>query len=256
MAKKRKKDKEAEEKYEFVPPEFDEKQFLTDEMKVTKRLVLVVLYGILFGVLAAIVTIMERNGYLGLFLFLIGIAFLRLFLTTLKIDVSKLTKKNWAENAMWFFFTFLAIWILAVNPPFVDFVGPEVKNISISVDYAGSTLVYNYSMVLQEWQGGGNVSVTNALKYAKAYATSVNISAHVADSSGLAAAPIITLAPNNPVVSVMKETRNHTYYYVINGLTTQFLNNGQIFTFSISATDNNGNQGGLTLPTKAEVVVS
>jgi len=256
MAKKRKKEKEAEDKYDFVPPEFDEKQFLMDEMKSTKRMLLIVAYGVIFGILAAIVTIMERSGYFGLVLLLIGIVFLRYYLSTLKVDVSKLTKKNWAESAMYFFFTFLAIWLIAVNPPFFDNASPEIKNVSISVDYAGSTLVYNYSMIAKEWQSSGNVSVTAALSYAKAHGTGVNISAQVADSSGLLAAPIITLAPNNAQTGSMTDVGNNTYRYTIMSLTNTYLNNGQIFTFSISATDKNSNQGSFTLPTSAEVVVS
>lgn len=256
MAKKRKKEKEAEDKYEFVPPEFDEKQFLMDEMKSTKRLLLIVGYGVLFGVLAAIVTIMERSGYFGLVLFLIGIVFLRYYLSTLKVDVSKLTKKNWAESAMYFFFTFLAIWLIAVNPPFFDNVSPEIKNVSISVVYSGSTLLYNYSMIEKEWKSSSNVSVTAALSYAKAHGTGVNISAHVADSSGLQADPMITLAPNNPQVFSMTSVGNNTFRCSISAFSTLYLNNGQIFTFSISATDNYGNQGSFILPTSAEVDVS
>lgn len=256
MAKKRKKEKEAEEKYEFVPPEFDEKQFLRDEMKATKRVVLIVLYGVLFGVLAAIVTAMERNGYFGLIMLIIGAVFIRYFMQTMKIDVSKLTKRNWAESAMYFFFTFLAIWVLAVNPPFFDYVSPEIKNITLSVGYTGTNLVFNYSMVSQEWQAPDNISLKTALDYARAHGTSVNITAHVADSSGLAGAPVITLAPNNPIVSAMTHVGNYTYSYSIASMSTDYLNNGQIFTFSISATDNHGNQGNFNLPTSAEVVVS
>jgi len=257
MAKKRKKEKEAEEKYEFVPPEFDEKQFLKDEITATKRIVLVVLYGILFGALAAAVTALTKNGYYGFFMFLVGIGFIRYFLITMKIDLSKFTKKNWAESGIYFFFTFLAIWILAVNPPFVDYIGPEVKDISLSIDVDGTMVVYNYSMGTHQWQTAkDNASVMSALWSAFNNSAPVNIYAHVGDSSGLKSAPVITIAPNNPVVSSMTYVENYTYRYSIGSMGLNYLNNGQIFTFSISAEDNNGNQGNFNLPTSAEIVIS
>jgi len=257
MAKKHKKEKEPEEKYEFVPPEFDEKQFLKDEMNATKRVVLVVLYGVLFGVIAAIATAMTRNGYFGFLIFIVGALMIKYFLIAAKLDLSKFTKKNWAENAVWFFFTFLAIWILVVNPPFFDYVAPEIKNIRLTIEAQdGKLIVYNYSKDAQAWQTSkGNMSVASAMLYAYTNHTSVNISAQIADSSGLNGKPVITIAPNTATIAEMSTAGDSKYYYLISGMGPGFLNKGEFFTFSISAGDMHSNQVNFNLPASAEIVV-
>lgn len=261
MAKKRKKETEAEEKYEFVPPEFDEKQFLLDEIKTTKRVVLIVLYGMLFGVLAAVATAVTKNGYFGLMVFLLGVFLIKYFLITMQFDLSKFTKKTWAESVLWFFVTSLAIWILVVNPPFIDNISPEIKNIRLSIDVQGTIIVYNYSFEAQDWQTSAkNMSVEKAMRSAFANATSVSISAQVADSSGLSGNPIITLKPNNPKVGEMTAAGNNRFYYLIN-LTgpasyNTYLNNDEVFTFSISSEDTRNNQGTFDLPTSAQIQVA
>ena len=262
MAKKRKKEMEAEEKYEFVPPEFDEKQFLLDEIKTTKRVVLIVLYGMLFGVLAAVATAVTKSGYFGLMVFLLGVFLIKYFLITMQFDLSKFTKKTWAESVLWFFVTSLAIWILVVNPPFIDNISPEIKNIRLSIDVQGTIIVYNYSAASQNhWQTSAkNTSVEKAMRSAFANATSVSISAQVADSSGLSGNPIITLKPNNPKVGEMTAAGNNRFYYLIN-LTgsasyNTYLNNNEVFMFSISSEDMRNNQGTFDLPISAQIQVA
>ena len=259
MAKKRRKEKE-EEKYEFVPPEFDEKQFLIDEMKTTKRVVLLVLYGALFGVLAGIATAITENGYFGFFLLLIGGAMIRYFLVAIGMDLSKFTKKTWAENAIWYFFTFMAIWVLVVNPPFIDYVEPQIKNVRLTIEVDSAYVVYNctfnYTRSMYVWETGKhNISVVDAMKSAYQYQTSVNISATVADSSGLSGRPIITIAPNTPQGGEMTAASGSRYYFLIGSMTATYLNNGQVFTFSISAGDLANNQANFNLPTSAEIQV-
>ena len=248
MAKKRKKETEAEEMYEFVPPEFDEKQFLLDEIKTTKRVVLIVLYGMLFGVLAAVATAVTKNGYFGLMVFLLGVFLIKYFLITMQFDLSKFTKKTWAESALWFFVTSLAIWILVVNPPFMDYIAPDVKNVRLSVEVNQKFIVYNYSADTQTWQTAkNNISVTAALQSAYQNHSNVTIYAHVADSSGLSAAPMITLSPNSaPKAYSMLGGSNNSYSYAIAGMDLSFIDRGHYFTFSISAIDTLGNQATLT----------
>jgi hypothetical protein len=259
MAKKRKKEKEADEKYEFVPPEFDEKQFLTDEIVTTKRVVLIILYGMVFGILAAFATTATKNGYFGLIILVVGAFLIKYFFATLKFDLSKFTKRTWAESVMWFFFTFLAIWILVVNPPFVDYIAPEIKNVRLSIDVQGTMVVYNYSFETHGWQTSAkNITVVKAMRSAFNNATSFNISAQVADSSGLSGNPVITLNPNNPKVGTMTPAGNNRFNYYIDlvGPTsyTTYLNNGQVFTFSISSEDTTNNQAIFDLKLPSEQI--
>jgi hypothetical protein len=247
MAKKRKKQKKAEEeeKYEFIPPEFDEKQFLKDEMSATKQVLVIVGYGVLMGVLAALATILMSNGIAGLAVLVIGFGTMKTIFSAMKIDLSKFTRKTWLGHAAWFFFTFLAIWILIINPPFTDFASPEVKNVKLAVTVEGvGVLHYNYTFNstsnLFEWHTGKyNMSVTNALKAAYAKGTQVNLTAHIADNERLVGAPTITFVPDNPTVfpTPMSQSSSYTYYYNISAFGMDHLKDGQYFTFQINAED-------------------
>lgn len=252
MAKKKRKEKEPEEKYEFKPPEFDERQFLVDEMSTTKRMVVLVVYGAIFGVIAGIFTIMSKNGYLGFLVLVAGAALMKFYLQLTGIDLSKFTKKTWGESGFSFFFTFLAIWLIAVNPPFYDGVGPEINHIQLSVDVNGKVIVYNYTAGIG-WWSGSTTKITDAMKTALANGAAVNISAHVADSSGLSAAPVITLTPTMPHPYSMTLGSNNSYYLLIPQLTQSDLINGQVFTFSISAVDTVDNKAVFTLDKANEI---
>lgn len=247
MAKKRKKQKKAEEeeKYEFIPPEFDEKQFLKDEMSATKQVLLIVGYGALMGALAALATILTSNGIPGLVVLVAGFGTMKILFNALKFDLSKFTKKTWLGHSAWFFFTFLAIWILLINPPFTDFASPEVKNVRLAVTVDGVGIIhYNYtfnsSSNLFEWHTGKyNMSVTNALKDAYAHNAQVNLSAHIADNDRLVGTPTITFKPDNPSAfpTPMSHAASFSYYYNISAFGVNYLKDGQYFTFQINAED-------------------
>lgn len=263
MAKKRKKQKEVEEeKYEFVPPEFDEKQFLKDEMNATKRIAVTIGYGALFGVIAALLMILTRNGYLGLFLLIIGFWFMRYLFAAMKIDLSKFTRRTWLESGVWFFFTFLAVWILVINPPFVDYAAPEIRDIRLAVAVQGVgiinyNLTYNYTISAYQWQTGKhNMSVASALKFASINNTALSISARIADAGGISGTPTMTLTPNNPQAKSMAYLGNDRYALSIGRLDTSYLENGIIFTFSISAEDPSHNVAQFILPTANEIIVT
>ena len=247
MAKKRKKQKKAEEeeKYEFVPPEFDEKQFLKDEMAATKQILLVVGFGIFMGTLAAVATIAAGNGYLGLILLLAGFVTMKFMFALMGVDIAKLTKKSWAGNIAFFFFTFLAIWILMVNQPFTDLTSPEVKNVRLAVAVeAGVVIHYNYTFNstanAYEWHTGKhNMSVTNALKAAYTSGLPVNLTAHIADNDRIVGIPTITFKPDTPTVlpQPMSQASSYSYYCYIQSFGINNLKDGHSFSFQINAED-------------------
>ena len=245
MAKKRKKQKKAEEeeKYEFIPPEFDEKQFLKDEMSATKQVLIIVAYGALMGLLAAIATILTANGITGLAVLVAGFGTMKILFNAMKIDLSKFTKKTWLGHSAWFFFTVLAIWILLINPPFTDFAAPEVKNVKLAVTVQGGDVIhYNYtfnsSSNLFEWHTGKhNMSVTNALKNAYANSTQVVLTAHIADNDRLVGVPTITFKPDTDPPKPMSLVASFSYSYNISAFGVNYLKDGQYFTFQINAED-------------------
>lgn len=244
MAKKRKKQKkEEEEKYEFVPPEFDEKQFLLDEMSATKRVLLIVGFGVLIGALAGVLTIITANGLFGLVMLIVGFGSMKMLFIWMKFDLSKFKRRTWLENSAWFFFTFLAVWILVINPPFVDFASPEIKNVKLAVTVPGVGVVnYNYTLAnnTYSWQTGKyNMTVSAALQAAYLDHTAVNISAHIADNERLSEVPTISFRPDSPTVlpSQMSLAGGSRYYYSIASFGGTYLKDGHYFSFRMTAID-------------------
>ncbi|MEM2944281.1 MAG: hypothetical protein QW083_04075 [Methanomassiliicoccales archaeon] len=128
MARKKKKEV-VEEEYEFIPPEFDEKAFLENDIRSTKTLLLTTLFAVLCGIIAFLLG--EFNVLLGLVVLFAGIFLLRYLPILIKIKPEELDKKTLLGNGVLFFFLFLGIWILLMNPPFSDHTSPHVTEVAI-----------------------------------------------------------------------------------------------------------------------------
>jgi len=119
MAKKRRRvTSEPEETYEFVPPEFDEREFLLKDQYGTKVLMLTALLAVLVGFVASSlqeVTGLWQIGIALIFLMIIGF---KQFFTLLKFRMDLLENKTLFGNYIMFFFLSLGIWIIFLNAPF------------------------------------------------------------------------------------------------------------------------------------------
>jgi len=197
MAKKRKKEKEKAEEYEFRPPDFSEKEFLKKELKDTKAALYTILYAILFGVIAGLIS-MNTNGLeiVSFMVVFVGIVTLRYFYSFVKVDTSAYTKKNWAGNLATYFFTFLAIWVLMMNPPFADNASPTIENVKVWVTHGANEtyLEYKYSegQHAYQWYVKGDLNPVT-LASTPVHGSSdytVNISARISDNTGVSVCKI------------------------------------------------------------------
>jgi len=121
MAKKRRIiEKQAQEEYEFVPPEFDEEEFIRKDLYGTKVLLVVALYSVIIGVLCSCLqkAFVDVGLWLGLALLFLGIAAIKPLLKLLKFDPELLERKTMVGNVLLYLLLGLGIWILLVNPPF------------------------------------------------------------------------------------------------------------------------------------------
>ena len=122
MAKKRRIiEKEAQEEYEFVPPEFDEEEFIRKDLYGTKILLLVACFSIVIGLLCSCVQKAfggETGIWLGLLLLFLGIAAIKPFLKLVRFDPDLLERKSMVGNTILYLLLGLGVWILMVNPPF------------------------------------------------------------------------------------------------------------------------------------------
>ncbi|MDG6220152.1 MAG: hypothetical protein QCI38_01725 [Candidatus Thermoplasmatota archaeon] len=161
MAKKRRQKDEEKEAPAFVPPFFDEKEFMENEIKNSKIALYIFMLAIAFAVVSMFLTRLGQWSvafFLGV-LFLISIP--NIFMK-LNLDTSHLKKKEWLGNYVMFLFAWIGIWILLCNPPFTDLTYPDVQRLEIYSDYDNGTwasqgfyLEYNPSIGVHYWRTPG-----------------------------------------------------------------------------------------------------
>ena len=132
MARRRK----AEESEDWVPPPFDEVEFMKKEITAAKASVVSVLYAV--GVAAVSYLITLAGLPIVAFFAGFGMIFLLYYLMPLtRVNTANFKRRDWIGHGSIVFFSWLAFWILLLNPPFGDFTRPDI--VSVSVASAGST---------------------------------------------------------------------------------------------------------------------
>ena len=123
MAKKRRiiEKKAQEEDYEFVPPEFDEEEFIRKDLYGTRVLFVVVAFAVIIGILCSCVqkAFTDVGLFLGLLLLFLGVSAIKPLLKLVRFDPELLERKTMVGNYILYLLLGLGIWILLVNPPFM-----------------------------------------------------------------------------------------------------------------------------------------
>lgn len=118
--KKRRVSAKQEEEYEFVPPEFDEKEFILEDLYGTRVLLMVFALAAVIGIVAGCLHHFVNYGqYLGAAILILAAIGLKEFLKLVKVNVDLLEAKSMLGNYAMFIFLALGIWILTINPPFL-----------------------------------------------------------------------------------------------------------------------------------------
>lgn len=146
VAKRNKAEEPAEgEDYQFIPPDFDEDQFIHKEMVSFHTTVTLFFAGIVaaiasWGAFAALDG--ARTGWLvGMVILAITFAFLRPLFRALKIDIAHWARREWIGTGFLMFFTWLAFFIMLVNPPISDFADPQANlYVTPTTPIAGETV--------------------------------------------------------------------------------------------------------------------
>lgn len=119
---------------EFKIPEFDEEEFMKREKRKAKTTFISFSFGILMGIITHFLWINLNESIRWPLCFLLAIAsigFMAKILQILKIDIEKFSKKEWFGSIAFYFFTWLAIFILSINPPFYDASPPKIDAIAL-----------------------------------------------------------------------------------------------------------------------------
>jgi hypothetical protein len=209
MAKKRREKDEGEEP-DFKLPKFDEAKFLAKERRNIKTLFISFIFGIIIAIICfgfwALLSDSVFRWELVLLVGVFNIPWLRYIFIQLKIDLTDFGRKGWFGAYATYFFTWLILFAVLVNPPFYDDEAPIIE-----------------SVVLPQIQEPGGTILIATL---------------IIDNTGIMQDQIefTITTPNNSRI-------NPEYSFQDNILTYEFINTKNIlgrFSYSISATDING----------------
>lgn len=172
MAKKKRRiPEEKEEKYEFVPPEFNEKEFLIKDLHVTKISWMVTILSIVMGVVAYFFSEMAAEMAVGFLILMVSLLGLRQLLSLMRFDMSEVDNKGMFGNYLLFTFLFLGVWIICMNSPVGDHSNPVIEDLSVGFE---STSGYEFAVLEQ-----------NVYSLSGSGIITLNISAMVADNGQL-----------------------------------------------------------------------
>lgn len=120
MAKKKRRIVEQpEEEYEFIPTEFNEREFILKDVYMTKVFTLVMALALIIGVLSAFIyNYSPSNWYIGMAISFIVAMMMGRILKLFKFRVDMLDIKSMMANYILFLVLALGICILFINDPF------------------------------------------------------------------------------------------------------------------------------------------
>ncbi|MCK5038239.1 MAG: hypothetical protein KAS16_03990 [Thermoplasmata archaeon] len=222
MAKKRRKHEEEKEEKEYKAPDFDEREFLTNEMETGKVTILAAIMSIPMAILAFLL-MGSMGASIGLSIGILGVGLVYFLLPLLKIDPKEFKPKNWLGPVSTYIFAFLAIWVLLVNPPFNDYAGPQFISIDTEIGGESFTIL-----------GVANNSTNNVRLHELRIDSGDNISidTKITDNENMGT---VSIQIGNNDIQVMSPNPDNHYTYEITGATVGM-------TITITAEDTSGNQ--------------
>jgi hypothetical protein len=135
MAKRRKDGTEEEEQFDFQIPKFDEEGFIKRERRNIKTLFIAFLFGLLIAVICfGFWALMGDNFLRWELVLLVGVVntiWIKYLFLKLNIDLTDFGRKGWLTAFATYFFTWLLLLIVLVNPPFYDGEAPHVEVVAL-----------------------------------------------------------------------------------------------------------------------------
>jgi len=131
MARRKRKEDETD----WVAPEFDEVTYMRKEIAGGRA----ALATVGWAIIGAIVSFLLYSVNPGLAFFAgIAVGFgMYLVLPLTGINIKPFKRRDWFSHGSVYFFSWLAFWILLLNPPFGDFTNPTIQAISVAPYFDG-----------------------------------------------------------------------------------------------------------------------
>ncbi len=215
MAKRKKHEEEEVEDFEF--PEFDRRDYMKGEINKGKSVIATMAVAPLFSYISMIIFDLTMEWTLGFVMFIPGLFLLGPVHNFFGVDVTKFDKKEYFMNGAMFFFTWLTIWVILMNPPFNDFTDPTVEHFSVEV------------MIEDEWIPLSEADLENGVSYR------VNLTAKITDNVAVREESIRIQIQDD--IYPMEQVEEH-HYSILHDFTART----NPYTFIISMEDVNGNR--------------
>jgi hypothetical protein len=216
MAKKRRKEEVEAEKYEWKPPDFDEKSFLRTDIKGTKVLIAAAILGLILGFVAYALT--GVSAWLGAIILLAGAVLLKKILPLIRINIDGVKTSTIAANALILFIIGLAMWMVLLNPPFSDHYPPQISTNQVYFQHdGGNYTLYTPSSVIHV---GDNVRIV----------------AKVVDNGKLGSVQVEITGITTGYVDMSTSIVEGSYAYEIDNVATP-----NTYSYSVKAVDTAGN---------------
>jgi hypothetical protein len=156
MARRKRKDDEPD----WVPPEFDEVGYMRQEIQGARAAVATIGWAFIGAIVALLLF-----AVLPVLAFFAGIAVgfgMYFVFPLIGIKTEAFKRRDWVGHGITYFFSWLAFWILLLNPPFSDHTDPTIQAISVSAYTPGYTGSLTCNSTLEAAAGlplRGNTSV-------------------------------------------------------------------------------------------------
>ncbi|HIH28675.1 MAG TPA: hypothetical protein HA260_02615 [Thermoplasmata archaeon] len=147
MAKRQKEGTEAEEPLDFQIPKFDEEGFIKRERRNIKTLFISFLFGMLLAVICFGFWVLLEGSFLRwelvLLVAVVNSIWIKYLFLKLNIDLTDFGRKGWLTSFVTYFFTWVLVLIVLVNPPFYDGEAPHVDMVALpGMQEPGGTILF------------------------------------------------------------------------------------------------------------------
>lgn len=149
---KRRKEGPVEEELDFQIPKFDEEAFLKRERRNIKTMFISFLLGLLIAVICFGFWVLMGNNFLRwelvLLVAVVNSIWLRYIFLRLNIDLSDFGRKGWLSAFATYFFTWILLLTMLVNPPFYDAEPPHIEAVVLpGMQEPGGTVLIVASII-------------------------------------------------------------------------------------------------------------
>jgi hypothetical protein len=147
MAKRRKEGTDPAEPLDFQIPKFDEEGFMKKERRNIKTLFISFLFGLLIAAICfGFWVLLEGNFLRWELVLLVGVVnsvWIKYLFVRLNIDLTDFGRKGWLSAFVTYFFTWLLLLIVLVNPPFYDGEAPHIEMVALpGMQEPGGTILF------------------------------------------------------------------------------------------------------------------